>query len=131
MFWSSTDVNDYEANDLAITNTVNSEGVFVRDDLEYDDKTSKKIALPVRCVKNNCSGFNEGEVIQKEGSYYTCHSGAWTESSVLEYDTFGDTCYTDGTIVKGNIIPTNKYVCDAGVFRVAKTKRSISRKATC
>ena len=119
MFWSSTDVNDYEANDLAITNTVNSEGVFVRDDLEYYDKTSKKIALPVRCVKNNCSGFNEGEVIQKEGSYYTCHSGAWTESSVLEYDTFGDTCYTDGTIVKGNIIPTNKYVCDAGVFRVA------------
>ena len=119
MFWSSTDVNDYEANDLAITNTVNSEGVFVRDDLEYYDKTSKKIALPVRCVKNNCSEFNEGEVIQKEGSYYTCHSGAWTESSVLEYDTFGDTCYTDGTIVKGNIIPKNKYVCDAGVFRVA------------
>ena len=121
LFWSSTDVNAYEANSMTMMNTVTSEGVFVFDEMLYDEENSKHVALPVRCVKNNCSGFNEGEVIQNENTYYTCHSDVWTEASVLEYDTFGDTCYTDGTIVKGKIIPTNKYVCDAGVFRVANS----------
>ena len=120
-FWSSTDLDSngvYDVSFFSFTENYNiSQDVYTVEIKKANGKRSS--ALPVRCVKNNCSGFNEGEVIQIESTYYTCHSDTWTESSVLEYDTFGDTCYTDGTIVKGKIIPTNKYVCDAGVFRVA------------
>lgn len=56
----------------------------------------------------------------KEDSYYViCKSGSWVDASVLEYDTYGLECFDDGRIVKGNVIDSNKYVCDMGIFRLA------------
>lgn len=65
------------------------------------------------CATNNGSVENWNDV------YYICKSGSWIEATVLEYDTYGKFCNTDGTIVSGEIISTNKYVCDASVFREA------------
>jgi uncharacterized protein (TIGR02145 family) len=38
---------------------------------------------------------------------------------VLEYDTYGKTCLTDGSIVYGEVVSSNKYVCDSENFRAA------------
>ena len=51
--------------------------------------------------------------------YYICRSGIWNVATVLEYDTYGKTCLTDGSIVAGEVETSNKYVCDANSFRVA------------
>ena len=66
-----------------------------------------------------CMASNSGVVENLNNVYYICKSEKWNVASVLEYDTYGKTCSTDGAIVGGRITPTNKYVCDAGAFRVA------------
>ena len=70
------------------------------------------------------AGDVDGEIrkgqINKE-IYYIFEKGkkAWREASTLEYDTYQKECKKDGSIVDGEIIKTNKYVCDADSFRVA------------
>ena len=70
------------------------------------------------------AGEVDGEIrkgqINKE-IYYIFEKGkkAWQEASTLEYDTYQKECKKDGSIVDGEIIKTNKYVCDGGVFRKA------------
>ena len=66
-----------------------------------------------------CVTSRINEVGKSDDTYYTCKSSGWTLSSVLEYDTYGKTCSEDGTVVSGKVISTNRYVCDAGVFRTA------------
>ena len=66
-----------------------------------------------------CGTKNAGVVSKFENVYYICRNNAWTEATVLEYDTYGLTCLTDGTIVNGEVVSDKKYVCDAGVFRNA------------
>ena len=66
-----------------------------------------------------CTTAKNGVVEKLNDVYYICKSEKWNVASVLEYDTYGKTCSTDGAIVGGRITPTNKYVCDAGAFRVA------------
>ena len=66
-----------------------------------------------------CTTAKNGAVEKLNDVYYICKTNSWKTATVLEYDTYGMTCSTDGAIVGGRIIPTNKYVCDAGAFRVA------------
>ena len=75
-----------------------------------------------------CGTTNAG-VVSKFGSiYYICKNNAWDEATVLEYDTYGMTCLTDGSIVSGEVSPyypyyrNYKYVCDAGAFRTANAQ---------
>ena len=68
-----------------------------------------------------CGTTNAG-VVSKFGSvYYICKNNAWDEATVLEYDTYGKTCLTDGSIVSGEV-KNYKYVCDAGAFRTASVQ---------
>ena len=64
-----------------------------------------------------CQNSNAGVVSEYDGVYYICKNNAWRTATVLEYDTFGKSCLTDGSIVSGEIVVENKYVCDLGVFR--------------
>ena len=66
-----------------------------------------------------CTTSNNRVVEILNDVYYICKSGRWMMATVLEYDTYGKTCSMDGAIVGGEVVAENKYVCDAGVFRVA------------
>lgn len=77
-----------------------------------------------------CTAGREGEVGKLGNSYYICKSKTWTTATVLEYDTYGKTCLKDGSIVAGNVVASNKYVCDAGVFRTAR-EREITLDRGC
>ncbi len=50
---------------------------------------------------------------------YEADDNAWRNATTIEKDTYKKQCLTDGSIVDGNVILTNKYVCDDGVFRAA------------
>ena len=73
-------------------------------------------------IENNlgaCVTSRLNEVGKLGDAYYTCKLNGWTLSSVLEYDTYGKSCSEDGSIVGGEVVAKNKYVCDAGAFRTA------------
>ena len=67
-----------------------------------------------------CVASREGEVGKSGDLYYICKSSNWVEATVLEYDTYGITCNDDGSIINGRVVSANRYVCDNGIFRVAK-----------
>ena len=52
-------------------------------------------------------------------TYYICVPRKWVVATALQYDTYKKECLSDGSIVDGNVIPSNKYVCDDGIFRAA------------
>mgnify|MGYP003288637090 CR=1 FL=1 len=77
-----------------------------------------------------CNSDKEGFVGISAGVYYICKTNSWNIATVLEYDTYGKTCLTDGSIVLGEVTSTNKYVCDAGAFRAAN-EQEISLNKGC
>ncbi|MDY6387732.1 MAG: fibrobacter succinogenes major paralogous domain-containing protein [Fibrobacter sp.] len=66
-----------------------------------------------------CTASNSGVVENLNDVYYICKSENWVMATTLEYDTYGKTCLEDGSIVGGEVVAENKYVCDAGSFRTA------------
>ena len=77
-----------------------------------------------------CQNSNAGVVSKYDGTYYVCKNNAWGVATALEYDTYGKTCLKDGSIVVGKVVASNKYVCDAGTFRVAN-EQEISLDKGC
>ena len=75
-----------------------------------------------------CVTSKDGEKHIQSGKYYICKSGSWNVATVLEYDTYGKACLTDGTIVSGEVETSNKYVCDANSFRVANEQEQSLNK---
>ena len=76
-------------------------------------------ATNVEVSLNGCTDSREGELAKLEDTYYFCKSKTWKTATALEYDTYGKTCLMDGTIVSGEIVASNKYVCDSEIFREA------------
>lgn len=75
-----------------------------------------------------CTIAKNGTIEKLNDVYYICKSEKWNVATVLEYDTYGKNCGTDGTIVSGEVSPSNKYVCDAGAFRVANEQEKTLNK---
>ena len=72
----------------------------------------------------NCD--TEGKIVKNQNTkskrstfHFLCKNKAWRIASVLEYDTYKKECSKKGTIVDGNVVGSNKYVCDADSFRKA------------
>jgi uncharacterized protein (TIGR02145 family) len=84
-----------------------------------------RIAEPIEKDTATWGAVNNGEVrtgqVNTDIYYiYETSNNAWRNATTLEYDTYKQKCLTDGTIVAGNIVSTNKYVCDNGKFREAE-----------
>jgi uncharacterized protein (TIGR02145 family) len=81
------------------------------------DQTRYGVVLPV-----------SNKLSKNYGNHYICKEYGWRKATVLEYDTYGKTCMTDGSIVDGAIISVNKYVCDAGKFReLSEMEKSLGK----
>ena len=94
--------------------SVNSSNHYV-----YEDGAWRASANEIEYNLGVCVTSRLNEVAESGTTYYTCKSDGWTESTVLEYDTYKKYCPIDGSIVSGKVVSENKYVCDAGVFRTA------------
>ena len=93
--------------------SVNANNYYIYKDGEW------LIASGIEKDLGGCSTSREGEVGKSGNVYYICKSKTWKTATVLEYDTYGKICLTDGSIVNGEVVASNKYVCDAGKFRTA------------
>lgn len=94
--------------------SVNSSNHYV-----YEDGAWRASANEIEYDLGACVINRLNEVGKSGMTYYTCKSDGWTVSTVLEYDTYGKPCSRDGSIVSGEVVAENKYVCDAGAFRTA------------
>ena len=103
---------------------VNTGNYYIYKDSEWQAASSVEKNL------GGCTTAREGEVDKSEDIYYICKSKTWKTATVLEYDTYGKACLTDGSIVSGEVTSTNKYVCDAGAFRAAN-EQEISLNKGC
>ena len=97
------------------TGVVNKDKYYV-----YENGTWRTAANDSEIALGLCTTAREGVIAEKGNSYYICKSKDWAIATVLEYDTYGKNCLTDGSIVSGKVTESNKYVCDAGVFRTAE-----------
>jgi uncharacterized protein (TIGR02145 family) len=103
--------------------SVNASNYYIYKDSKWQ-KTSIGTDLGI------CNSDKEGFVGISARVYYICKTNSWNIATVLEYDTYGKTCLTDGSIVPGKVTSTNKYVCDAGAFRAAN-EQEISLNKGC
>ena len=129
--------------DISQLNLTFSDGYKVIDTLKYEATVVKdsiinlKIYVPQKAGKydieahyesatihakfgvSECLLQEEGAVNMIDGVYKICKSKTLVDATPLEYDTYGKVCSTDGAIVAGEVVFSNKYVCDADTFRVA------------
>lgn len=96
--------------------SVNTDNYYV-----YENGMWRISANTIENSLGACVTNREGEVGKSGSTYYICKLNAWKTATALEYDTYGKTCLTDGTIVTGSVVSSNKYVCDAEVFRKAES----------
>lgn len=129
--WKAATVLEYDTYGWTVgtegevkTGNVNTGNYYIYKDSEWQAASSVEKNL------GGCTTAREGEVDKSENTYYICKSKTWKTATVLEYDTYGKTCLTDGSIVLGEVTSTNKYVCDAGAFRVAN-EQEISLNKGC
>ncbi|MBR6125115.1 fibrobacter succinogenes major paralogous domain-containing protein [Candidatus Saccharibacteria bacterium] len=78
----------------------------------------------------DCSSANNNVVDYFNGTYYICRANTWNAATIIEYDTYEKVCEENGSIINGNVVLTNKYVCDEGFFRNA-TEIELSLEKGC
>lgn len=129
--WGTATILEYDTYGLTGVEGDVKAGVVNKDKYYvYENGAWRNAANDQEIVLGVCTTAREGVVAENGGTYYICKSKTWATATVLEYDTYGKTCLTDGSIVSGEIISANKYVCDAGVFRVSN-KQEISLNKGC
>lgn len=69
-----------------------------------------------------CVSRRKEERFVLNGYYYVCTGYIWKQTDIIEYDTYGNNCLSNGSIVSGIGYPENKYVCDSGEFREANDR---------
>ena len=65
-----------------------------------------------------CNEWREGVVARKGETYYICVANNWEVAVQWEYDTYGQSCYENGRVVKGNVT-NDYYYCNNGAWRSA------------
>ena len=88
-------------------------------DTYYTYNGAKWVVAEIENAIGACTISNAGVVKEYNTTYYICKSSSWTTATVLEYDTYGKTCAADGSIINGEVVSANKYVCDNDSFRKA------------
>lgn len=101
------------------SNVVEPLSSFTGDSDLTDPGSSDSALSEMETVIGVCEKQNAGVVSEYNSAYYICKDNAWSEASVFEYDTYGKSCLTDGSIIAGEVIVSKKYVCDADTFRIA------------
>lgn len=109
---------------------VRAGNVDVSKNYVYENGTWRAAIGEIENTLGACVTSRDGEVGLVEKVYYICKSKTWTSATILEYDTYGKTCLTDGSIISGEVETSNKYVCDVGKFRKA-TALEISLNKGC
>jgi uncharacterized protein (TIGR02145 family) len=72
-----------------------------------------------------CQNSNAGVVSKFNGTYYICKNNAWTEATVLEYNTYGLNG-VEGDVKAGVVNKDIYYVYENGVWRVAANDQEIA-----
>lgn len=85
----------------------------------YENGTWRESASGLENNLGGCVTSREGEVGKAYETYYICKSMAWTEASVLEYDTYGWTTGTEGEVKAGNVNIGKYYVFENGTWRAS------------
>ena len=91
----------------------------VTDSVYVYDASTWRTADEVEKILGGCVTAIADSVGKVGSTYYICTPRKWVVATILQYDTYKKECLTDGSIVDGNVISSNKYVCDDGVFRVS------------
>ena len=91
----------------------------VTDSMYIYDASAWRSADEVEKALGGCVTAIADSVGKVGSTYYICTPRKWVVATVLQYDTYKKECLIDGSIVDGNVISSNKYVCDDGAFRFA------------
>ena len=125
------DTYDYENNrpwgagkDGEIKKGTATETIYVFDENVW------RVADKVEKVLGGCIEAKADSITKVNDSYYICTSRKWVVATALQYDTYKKECLIDGSIVDGNVVSSNKYVCDDGVFREA-SENDLRAKLGC
>ena len=82
---------------------------YALNDLNCEDKVIKSSMFR---VKQPLLPYSVGQ------EFYYCNEGEWRPATMLEYDTYNQTC-TNGRVIEGNQNKNRYYYCDEGVWRSA------------
>ncbi len=94
--------------------SVNSSNHYV-----YEDGAWRASANEIEYDLGAC-GINRLNEVGKSGTtYYTCKSEGWTESTTLEYDTYGFGVGVDGEVRVGKVNKDKYYVYENGAWRAS------------
>ncbi|MBR6454242.1 MAG: hypothetical protein IKS97_06690 [Fibrobacter sp.] len=102
----------------------------ITDSIYVYDATVWRTADNIEKVLGGCVTAIADSVGKVGSTYYICTPRKWNIATALQYDTYKKECLTDGSIVDGNVISPNKYVCDDGVFRLA-TENDLRAELGC
>ena len=118
--WQTATILEYDTYQWNDTTDGASKIGNVTKKLYVFDKDHWRASIGAETELGGCVDNRKGEVAKYFGVFFTCKNREWVPSTILEYDTYGKDCLTDGSIDSGRVHPYNKYVCDRGMFRAPK-----------